>query len=849
MKIFGSRRDLISSTIDATEDVISLVEHGVRLDFRRDAAATHPAVTSNDGTVNWSPIGTWEAAHFGILPGTDCAAAFEQATLACRAAGQRLHLRGAAAPYLVSDTVVTHVPLVGDGAGDGDGVGTVIQTTGAGTARRWHDFGGAADEDFSVPLLVAARAGITVSGIRLATGVDGPAWSHAVLFPGVRASGASLIATAGFTRAAVLFDLTWSADNTALTALHPAIRSDGGCAACFTDHCDLAGESFGLGILGTRREPDDVEPADWVWGPGGAAGFADHGSRLSGLAISAAAKTEARAVQDLEFFGTAVCAGGRPDMASFGSVDTVMFFGGTWDADEGNTARIGFASGLCRNIVFSKVRASRNTIWVDGVDTGATLTAGEHRQPFLDVESKDGNRWIRGSLAITPTRISPTVTGGAALGTSAKPFSVVNAQALRSRGENLVVQTDGGTIDFRVGDAIDRVSLGKDELRLFATEDEVGWSVTPGAIVPRADTGTSLGTPTANLALVGARRIVSADALSLESASDEVTAPTPARADSSERVATTRFVHEAIEPFATRAAAAAAWIPDDQRLLWFIDDGRVFCCVRAEADTEIETRDGAAWALAPLQVGGALGAAVVTSSIDTEGGRLWRSAPNGMFGWGVTAAPVSLTELDNLGLATGVYRVTTDYNGAGALPAALAGQGCIVEVHRYNAATISQTVYRQAAALAGGTWRRFHISGDWQPWKQITTAGVIGAVGVAAGSPSGDLFELVAGENGAAERRASGWMTCERPDLATPEVATPFGGLFCSADIVWTFPSEFEAGALPVVTVTAPHPSVIGSSIVALSETTVTFRLVAALPVTEPVTIRCKADGRWATLS
>lgn len=848
MKFFETRRDLIDSTIDDTDNFISLAERGVRLAFHRDPAAAWPAVTSNGGTVKWSPSGTWEAAHFGILPGIDCAAAVEPATMACRDAGQRLYLRGAAEPYLVSDTVIIHVPLVGDGAG-GDGFGTVIRTTGPGTARRWHDFGGVADDDLSRPLLVAARAGVTVAGIRFATGGDGPAWEHAVLFPGVSAAGASRIATAGFARSAVLFDLTWSADNVALTALHPAIRSDGSCAAGFTDHCELAGETFGLGILGTRRDPDDVEPGAWVWGPGGAPGFADHGSRLSGLAISAAMPTAARAVQDLEFFGTCLNAGGRPELARFGSVDTVVFFGGTWDADDGTTARVDFSSALSRNIVFSKVRASRCTISVDGVDTGTLLTAGDHRQPFLDVENKDGSRWIRGSLTITPTRISPAVTGGAALGTSAKPFSVVNAQALRSRGENLVVQTDGGTIDFRVGDTFDRLSLGKDELRIFATEDELGWTVTPQAILPRAETGTSLGTAAANLSLIGARRIVSADALSLESASDEVTAPTPGRADSSGRVATTRFVHEAIAPFGTRAEAEAAWIPDDQRLLWFLDGGRLFGCVRAEGDTEITTRDGAAWALAPMPSGGLGGAEIATSSTDTEGGRLWRSAPNGMFGWGVTSAPVSLTELDNPGLATGVYRITSDYGGAGALPAAIAGNGCIVEVHRYNAATISQTVYRQSATLAGGIWRRFHIGGDWQPWKQIGTAGIIGTVGVTAGSPSGDLFELVPGETGSAERRASGWMTCEGPDLAAPEVATPLGGLFCSADIVWTFPSAFEAGALPVVTVTATHPAVIGSSIVALTETAVTFRLVAALAVAEPVAIRCKADGRWATLA
>ncbi len=181
------------------------------------------------------------------------------------------------------------------------------------------------------------------------------------------------------------------------------------------------------------------------------------------------------------------------------------------------------------------------------------------------------------------------------------------------------------------------------------------------------------------------------------------------------------------------------------------------------------------------------GNGVVGSSYDATSGRVWVTGGAGMFGWGMTGTPNSITELDDATMATGLYRVSTSSAGIGQLPAALLGQGCILRVERYSNAALSQTAYRQSSALVGGVWRRFYISNTWQPWKQIAPAEVLGTVAQSGGIATGALFERSSNANGEYVRLPDGTQICTSTDISVTRVSDDV------LSTTWTYPAVFAS--------------------------------------------------------
>lgn len=235
------------------------------------------------------------------------------------------------------------------------------------------------------------------------------------------------------------------------------------------------------------------------------------------------------------------------------------------------------------------------------------------------------------------------------------------------------------------------------------------------------------------------------------------------------------------------------------------------------------------------------GTAVVQSMTDTTAGRVVTA---GWMGLGATAVPD--VDANATGLATRVARFTpangpdgVDYFHGLHLSRVLDGQSAQIAVRDTGAPNPSLMAIRHRDS-----------AGSWSAWNVLYgRRNAIGAVSQSAGQPTGALFEIGSGGNGRYERRASGFSAAARLDLTVTNVNTAYGALYRSADIVWTFPSAHVTGELPVIAVNAAHSDVIGFRVISISETAVTFQLVAAASITGAVTVRATAAGRWSTMS
>ncbi len=232
------------------------------------------------------------------------------------------------------------------------------------------------------------------------------------------------------------------------------------------------------------------------------------------------------------------------------------------------------------------------------------------------------------------------------------------------------------------------------------------------------------------------------------------------------------------------------------------------------------------------------GTAVTQSATDATGGRLLKV---GDFGLGNNGSAPAVTDLDDPTLASGFYRTTG--TTVGTFPATAVAGALIIESP--TASQCKQTFMASSAADRGVYVRRY-VSGAWSAWdRQFSSANLLGTVSQTGGVPTGAAMERGSAANGAWERRASGWQSCTRSNLSVTDVNVAQGALFRSANVTWTFPAAFDATVTPAVHVAGDHADCIGFSIISISNTAVTFRLVAAASITGAVNIRAMAHGRW----
>ena len=231
------------------------------------------------------------------------------------------------------------------------------------------------------------------------------------------------------------------------------------------------------------------------------------------------------------------------------------------------------------------------------------------------------------------------------------------------------------------------------------------------------------------------------------------------------------------------------------------------------------------------------GTAVTQTAVDFTVGRLMRT---GNFGLGLNDG--TLTDINDMDAhrISGFFRWSSGATGA---PPTSAG----VFQHLTR---ISGTEHHQIAYGANDrVFRRRWTGSAWGSWQEIYHAGtILGTVSQTAGVPTGAVMQHSSSANGFFERRASGRAECTRTDQTTANVSTAYGSLFRSADIAWTFPSAFFAGTLPAVAFSADNSDVIGSRVISLSATAVTFQLVANASIASTTTVRASAHGRWSDM-
>lgn len=277
--------------------------------------------------------------------------------------------------------------------------------------------------------------------------------------------------------------------------------------------------------------------------------------------------------------------------------------------------------------------------------------------------------------------------------------------------------------------------------------------------------------------------------------------------------------------------------------------------------------DGAAW-LEALRIVAATGVVqfpaglsatalsgdgVTAAAVDATPGRVLKLAQDGRgaFGLGSTAAdgPPGITSF-TAALIPGLYRygeATTvgapvsggTFSGYALVLGAASGHPGVI-AWRAVANAADQRIWFGARTAATGPmiWTALWHQGD-----------LLGTVAQSGGRPTGAVLQQGSNGNGRFERRASGWMECLRTNLTTPEVTVPAGSLFRSADVTWTFPQAFLTGAAPMVSIAADHGNAVGASVVAVSATAVTFRIIAHSAIAGAVTIRAHATGRWSDMT
>ena len=266
--------------------------------------------------------------------------------------------------------------------------------------------------------------------------------------------------------------------------------------------------------------------------------------------------------------------------------------------------------------------------------------------------------------------------------------------------------------------------------------------------------------------------------------------------------------------------------------------------------------DGSAWITA-LRIAAASGQmsgeAVQADATDTTPGRVLKLAEDGTGAFGLGSSGGDgppLIEDFEAELIPGFYRyVESTTTGAPGPGNPYAGYAVVLRTNSGHPGAFAWRRTMNPANLKVFFGTRASATGAML-WNELWHQGnLLGSVSQSGGMPTGAVFQHGANSNGQFERRASGWMECIRTDLAVTGVDTTAGSLHRSADVSWTFPSAFMSGEAPVVSIAADHADAIGFSVVSISETAMTFRIIAHSAITDSVPIRASATGRWSDMS
>lgn len=226
--------------------------------------------------------------------------------------------------------------------------------------------------------------------------------------------------------------------------------------------------------------------------------------------------------------------------------------------------------------------------------------------------------------------------------------------------------------------------------------------------------------------------------------------------------------------------------------------------------------------------------AAMTTAIDATAGAVAKIyATGGIFGWANLGTLATVTDIDALTIASGVYE-TSATTTSGTFPAT--GGSGVLGVLTVKVEDSTHITQRWSGRNSGtkGRYERKYTGGAWGTWFLIYDQEMaLGTVSQASGVPTGALIERGTNANGEYARFADGSLECYTTKAAS-----------AGAAVTWTFPSAFIAA--PVVTGAAV--ATVSSAFVldaAPSTTAATFSARDKTDARRADTCHLVAVGRW----
>ncbi len=236
------------------------------------------------------------------------------------------------------------------------------------------------------------------------------------------------------------------------------------------------------------------------------------------------------------------------------------------------------------------------------------------------------------------------------------------------------------------------------------------------------------------------------------------------------------------------------------------------------------------------------GTAVTADATDATAGRLMRVGDFGLGGPSRRLADAGPTDAS---IASGAYHIDTALGSAGG-PATVA-RGSVQHNRRAAAGGETQilVVEEDGGGIGAGTvFSRGRAAAGWGAWRRLyDDRNLVGTVSGSA-APFGAVFERGGNANGQYRRTACGGQWCVSGAIAVASASVALGGLFRSADVIWTYPAAFDAADGPVVTgMVADADAWI--TLVSAGATQAVFRVVSAVSKAAALSVRLTAQGRW----
>ena len=351
-----------------------------------------------------------------------------------------------AGTYLSSKTLICKTPWYGvntENYWQADGTGTIIVATGAGNGAQWTDIGGGQDVALFTPLIVLGRPDLTLRDftVKYAT----TAWDAGIFIPALRRIQITNVDCIGnWAEGGLYLDATWSDLNTTLTTLHPEINADTGLNEINVQGGLFQGETWGIRLQGTNRNPDDY-PSGWVWSYGGASDIVFLACRTVNIYIDAAVNNAAKAVQGIRFYSVDTRTGSRENMIYIDRANRVEVYGSYGETSSG-TAKVSFTSNT-GYVTFYGGRYINNLVYLNGVSTGAVLSSAPIPSiPNLSFYAYDGAVFLGHGVNLNGANVYPSTDNTGSLGSSSLNWLGVRARSVRS---------DSGTLNLRGVTSVD----------------------------------------------------------------------------------------------------------------------------------------------------------------------------------------------------------------------------------------------------------------------------------------------------------------------------------------------------------------------------------------------------------